>query len=506
MAATKDAAARPAPAWIGTWDERAKGPQDAQQLVQPQHNRAVVLVLKKVPLSTSAYFGSQFASAQNCCYRDDHQAGYQRAKQDLTCNLTLCSVFLLTLLRLAMPSHASLNATDVTLIKAIFRKADVEQTGVLSREAFVQLLRRLDKKRWTNAAVEGLMKVIDRNTDGNVQYEEFLDWCMGGGDGSNEVVTLARLTSCKKVTPLVRKDALAFLSQPGRSALFPEFSEVLRGDRELCQVAMGELGVPLKYATDAIKDDKEVVEFLLKSNCRNFRHASERLRNDKDFALAVIQKHLTYPWSVDEIFDNVSRAVTGDFDIMLVAVQLQPTVLRYAAPHLRDNKDLVLAAVQSKRCTRHSDALGKDFSDWFPRAEFAGDRDVMLVLVKKMPLLLKQASHKLRADRQLVMVAVEGDGDALEFASEELRGDREIVSIAVEHMPPGGDVLKFASEALREDSELQLLQAQAVERHEEWLAKPTSLAETSNMDLGRTRDLLSLLEDFSQPDSPTSPS
>ena len=37
MAATKDAAARPAPAWIGTWDERAKGPQDAQQLVQPQH-------------------------------------------------------------------------------------------------------------------------------------------------------------------------------------------------------------------------------------------------------------------------------------------------------------------------------------------------------------------------------------------------------------------------------------------------------------------------------------
>lgn len=122
-----------------------------------------------------------------------------------------------------------------------------------------------------------------------------------------------------------------------------------------------------------------------------------------------------------------------------------------------------------------------------------------------MPLLLKQASHKLRADRQFVMVAVEGDGDALEFASEELRGDREVVSIALEHMPPGGDVLKFASEALREDSELQLLQAQAVERHEEWLAKPTSLAETSNVDLGRTRDLLSLLEDFSQPDSPTSP-
>ena len=67
----------------------------------------------------------------------------------------------------------------------------------------------------------------------------------------------------------------------------------------------------------------------------------------------------------------------------------------------------------------------QDFSDWFPREEFAGDRDVMMVLaaslhcwqvaeafwktsrysiqwprawkVKKMPLLLKQASHKLRA-------------------------------------------------------------------------------------------------------------
>ena len=404
-----------------------------------------------------------------------------------------------------MPSHASLNAADATLVKAIFRKADVEQTGYLSREVFMKLLRRLDQKRWTNAAVEGLMKVIDRNTDGHVQYEEFLEWCMGGGDGSNEVLTLARLTSCKKVTPLVRKDAMTFLSQPGRSALFPELSEALRGDPELCKVAVGEHGVPLKYATDAVKDDKDVVEFLLMRNCRNFRYASERLRNDKAFATAMIQKHLTYPWSVEDIFDHVSRAITGDFDIMLSAVQLQPMALRYATPHLRDNKDLVLAAVQSKRCTRHSDALGKDFSDWFPREEFAGDREVMLVLVKKMPLLLKQASHKLRADRQLVRVAVEGDGDALEFASEDLRGDREIVSIAVEHAAPGGDVLKFASESLREDSELQHLQAQAAERHEEWLAQPVSLADASNVDLAKTRDLLALLEECSRPNSPASP-
>mmetsp|Transcript_61590 Transcript_61590/g.144363 ORF Transcript_61590/g.144363 Transcript_61590/m.144363 type:complete len:404 (+) Transcript_61590:39-1250(+) len=403
-----------------------------------------------------------------------------------------------------MPSHASLNATDVSLIKAIFRQADVEQSGVLSRDDFVKLLRRLDQKRWTNAAIEGLMKVIDKNIDGNIQYEEFLDWCMSGGQGSSEVLVLARLTSCKKITPTVRKDALAFLAQPGRTALFPEFSEALRGDAELCKAAMGDLGVPLKYATDSIKDNREVVELLLQNNARNFRYASERLRNDKDFAMAVIQKHFTYPWCVDEIFDHVSRAIKGDFDIMMVAVQLQPTTLRYATPHLRDNKELVLAAVQSKRCTRFSDALGKDFCDWFPREEFADDRDVMMALVKKMPLLLKQASRKLRSDRELVRAAVEVDGDALEFASQELRGDREIVSLAVENGQPGSDILQFASEALREDPDLQLVQSQAEERHEERLAKPTSMEDTfaGGIPLDRTKDLLSLLEEISTPESP----
>ncbi|CAJ1359660.1 unnamed protein product [Effrenium voratum] len=367
------------------------------------------------------------------------------------------------------------------------------------REAFADLLRRLSRQL-SEEAVERLMKVVDRNHDDSIQYEEFLDWCLGGGDGSSEVLVLGRLNNCKKVTTYVRQEALAFLGPPGRSALFPDFSEALRGDPEICLKAMGELSVPMRYATEHIRDSKEVALALVKQHSRNFRYASERLRNDKDFVMSVIQTHLACPWCVEDIFEHVSRVINGDLEIMMAAVQLQPLALRFATPKLRDSKELVLAAVTSKRCTRHSDALGKDFSLWFPKEEFAGDKEVMLVLVRKMPLLLNKASKKLRGDRDLVEAALHGDGDALEFASEELRADRSIVSLALEHAEPGRDVLQFAAEELRQDVELLALQAVARKRRAEEASKPLALAKlnASGQHFARTRDLMSLLDEIEQ--------
>jgi hypothetical protein len=44
----------------------------------------------------------------------------------------------------------------------------------------------------------------------------------------------------------------------------------------------------LQYASEKLKDDKEVVLEAVKKNCYVLKYASERLKNDKKFLLKAI--------------------------------------------------------------------------------------------------------------------------------------------------------------------------------------------------------------------------
>jgi len=358
------------------------------------------------------------------------------------------------------------SSAEAAVIKAAFRSADLDKTGAISKQELATLLRHLDKSKWTQAAVNAVMDTMDSNKDQQIQYEEFLDWCLGGSSEANELLTLTRLTQCEKVTEEIRQQAIAFLCHKTRCALFPDISETLRSDEELVLRVMKDWDVPLKYGSESIRSNKTVVTTLVEKQVRNFRYASESLREDEELVCMAIRKHLLYPWCMEDIFDHVTSKITSSLDVMLEAVKIQPVALRFASPELQENKDLMLAAVNSPKCSRFSDALGKDFTLWFPRDLFDNDLDVMTIVVKKMPLLLKKASLNLRNDRDLVIAAVERDADALEYASESLRGDRSVVLKALQRSARkgGGNVLQFASAELQEDAELQAFQDEAYEQ------------------------------------------
>lgn len=63
-------------------------------------------------------------------------------------------------------------------LKVVFKNADANGDGVISKEELRNLLGQLDK--WSDAEFDVLFAEVDKNGDGKIQHQEFIDWVMSG--------------------------------------------------------------------------------------------------------------------------------------------------------------------------------------------------------------------------------------------------------------------------------------------------------------------------------------
>ena len=99
------------------------------------------------------------------------------------------------------------------------------------------------------------------------------------------------------------------------------------------------IGDKLEYASDALRNDKEVVLAAVKLDGRALKYASADLKNDKDVVLAAMKQNgWALCWAGDDL--------RNDKVIVLAAVKQHGIILFYASADLKNDTDVVLAAVK----------------------------------------------------------------------------------------------------------------------------------------------------------------
>lgn len=98
--------------------------------------------------------------------------------------------------------------------------------------------------------------------------------------------------------------------------------------------------------------------------------------------------------------------------------------LKYASQPVRDDKDLVLAAI-----AKHPRDLK------YLSQTLKNDDHVVLAAVTQEGSLIGYASERLRDNETLVKTAVAGDLIALRYASERIRGDKKIILGLIQNNP-----------------------------------------------------------------------
>lgn len=163
-----------------------------------------------------------------------------------------------------------------------------------------------------------------------------------------------------------------------------------------------------------IRESRETLKKISAHINSNVQAAlSVRLRKDKAFMLAVVQKNA---WFLEYVPDELKN----DRDFILDAFFLNFNALIYVNPELKKDREFVLAAVK----------IDYQALKW-ASDEFKKDKEVVLAAVNTLGFALEWVSDELKKDKEVVLAAVKSTGSAFKWASDELKNDREFILAAV---------------------------------------------------------------------------
>lgn len=195
---------------------------------------------------------------------------------------------------------------------------------------------------------------------------------------------------------------------------------------------------PILEKIPKLNDNKAFVISLIKEDPRNYKFASEKLRNDLSVALIAFELDgLLLEYAGEKIKNN--RTLTS------LAVKNNGLALEFAHPKFQDDNDIVAIAM-------HQNLYAKSFIGSKMKLKFYSEKKKQtLMAVETDGTLLRFADTELRNDFDVVWSAVHQNGLALEFASTKLKSDKFIVSEAVKQY--SGSII-YAGKFLRQDLDI----------------------------------------------------
>lgn len=216
------------------------------------------------------------------------------------------------------------------------------------------------------------------------------------------------------------------------------------------------------------------IDFLLSAMEINgflLQYIPDNLKNHKALVLNAINSHSKVKngqLGNESPLEYASELLRDDIDVVLAAIEKDGKAILYASDNLKNNVDLVSQALKN--------GAGLSYFNYLPfklqnrenllltlnngggliadiPTNLRSDKEIVMIAVKYYGKNLRQASTELKNDKEIVMAAVKSCGEMLEYTSDELRNDPKIVLAAVTE---NGAALKFASEELKNNREIAI--------------------------------------------------
>ncbi|USE35937.1 DUF4116 domain-containing protein [Endozoicomonas sp. SCSIO W0465] len=170
----------------------------------------------------------------------------------------------------------------------------------------------------------------------------------------------------------------------------------------------------------SLKEHKEQIKNFLQKH--GLKYASQSVRNDKDMVLPAIAAH-------PKDLEWVSEELRGDKDVVMAAVAQYGYELEHASPELQDDDEVVMAAI-----AQFSGALA------FASERFRSNKKIVEMAIDDDFGNFRHASKELHTDRQYLLQLIEKNSRIFIFIDSGLKDDEDFIRSAIKINPA---VLQF---------------------------------------------------------------
>ena len=268
--------------------------------------------------------------------------------------------------------------------------------------------------------------------------------------------------SIKFASPALRSDKEFMLSliEQNPEVIMMHAEPNLLGDRDFVLKAVALSGQTLRKASPALQNDSEIVEIAVCQDGLALSYASSELKNNR----AIVSSAMN---SNPRAFFHASPEIQEDQALAVIAIRSCPELFTILPASLKENKQLIHLAIETQpsiiKNVKQS-VLDRDFILEsvninplvlsFVREPYQNDKDIVLRAVSKNGSMLAHSSTNCRDDKQIVLAAVSLEGKMLQFASDRLKNDKDVV---LEAVTENGAALKFASKRFQKNKEMKAL-------------------------------------------------
>lgn len=203
-------------------------------------------------------------------------------------------------------------------------------------------LARLEKKPGENPVLAAQIKIIiDATVYPNYKFgeQDSISALWSEITTTHELQYIVTYISDSEHTFLMRMCDDRILCNQVSEILMNE-NDAVRDSQIAVLAAVRRNGFALKHASKRLRADREVVLAAVRENFYSLEHASIDLRADRDFLLTISHEGIAIPLGV------ISEELRADREIVMLAVSREGESLRYASENLRADEEVVLAAVR----------------------------------------------------------------------------------------------------------------------------------------------------------------
>ena len=190
-----------------------------------------------------------------------------------------------------------------------------------------------------------------------------------------------------------------------------------------------------EYASERIKNDKEIVLCLYKQNRDVRKYAGKKLLDDKKFAIEAC--HIS-----GKIFENLSEELRDDEEVARLAFTTEPFMITYASDKIKSIKELALECC--KREIKAYPSIGRFHKE---------DSDFVSVLIENIRKVRSEwvvyLPDAYQNDKDFMKQWLSHNGGSYKYLPETMKKDKEIALIALEH----GEMLSEVHPDLLDDFE-----------------------------------------------------